>query len=109
MTGSRGPVKVLLGYLSEHFLMTAAELAKARQALVDYARDNGYELAAIYVERLESAPSAFQTLALELDRLDHVALLVPGVHHLAALGSPLDVKQELEKTGTKVLIAGQAT
>lgn len=100
----------ILGYIREHFLMTEVELANARQNLVDYAEAHGYELGAIFVERLETAPAAFEAMAYELTGLDTPAIVVPGVHHLAVLGNPLQVRQQLEDPGgIRVLVARHAS
>ncbi|WP_328990041.1 hypothetical protein OG394_27755 [Kribbella sp. NBC_01245] len=99
----------IVGYIREHFLMTDNELADARQNLVDFARDHRYKLAAIFVERIETAPAAFQAMTEQLRKLDTPALVVPGCHHLAVLGNPLAIRQQLEEHGTKVLIARHAS
>jgi hypothetical protein len=97
---------VALGYMRAHLLMTEAELANAKEDLADCAARAGYTLGTVYVERLDRAPSAFEALVTHLMEHGAAAVLVPGLHHLAALGAPSVLKTHLEDTtGARVLSA----
>jgi hypothetical protein len=100
---------LMVGYIRAHLMMTEHELANAKQDLADFAVKEGYTLGRIYVERVDRAPAAFQTLMDEVRRHEAKAVVVPGLHHLAVLGAPSTLKDHLEHyTGARVLAARTA-
>lgn len=50
----------------------------------------------IHVEQDNTSPDAFNGLVQQVTALDINTVLVPGLHHFAAVGSPLEVKNRLE-------------
>jgi hypothetical protein len=97
---------LLLGYVRAHLLMTESELGDVKQDLADFAAREGYTLGRVYVERIDRAPAAFQTLVDDVRRQEVKAVVVPGLHHLAVLGVPTALKDHLEYyTGVRVLTA----
>jgi hypothetical protein len=110
---ARGPVTgidctrpLLLGYVREHFLMTAAELARMKQHLVDFAAVEGFTLRAIFVEQVETAPAAFQALIEAANRYQVSAVVVPSLTHLTDSTTPTSMKDHLEHyTGARVMVA----
>jgi hypothetical protein len=97
---------LLLGYIREHFLMTAAELAQTKAQLVTFARAEGFTLHAIYVERIETAPAAFGALVEAVQRYHATAVVLPNLHHMTMLGAPTSIKGHFEHlTGARVLVA----
>lgn len=96
-------------YLREHMLMTAGEMARAQKDLLSFAERKGYNLdmVEIFIERMESAPDAFAKMAEKLGAPGEHVVIVPGIHHLAGLGSPpLAVFRAFAADGVQVLIAG---
>ncbi|WP_328993921.1 hypothetical protein OG394_06075 [Kribbella sp. NBC_01245] len=85
--------------------MTEVEMANARQNLVDLAVSQALDLRKIYVERIESAPDAFDALLTEVTQGGVERILVPGLHHLAVIGDPRAIRNDLQKDGVDVLIA----
>jgi hypothetical protein len=95
-----------LGYLRVHLLMTAAELELTRERLASFAQAEGYALAGVFVERVDTAPSAFHALVNAVKRHDDREVLVPSTRHLAVLGVPPTLTSYLERcTGARVLAA----
>jgi hypothetical protein len=94
------------GYVNEHFMMKHSELAAMRRGIVECAVTEGCDLAAIYIERVETSPAAWRALQKKLSASsDPNVLIVPGLHHLATAGHPAEVRNALLGSGTKVLIA----
>ncbi len=96
-------------YLREHMLMTAGEMARAQRDLLSFAEKKGYALdnVEIFVEKLETAPDAFAKMAEKLSGPGEHVVIVPGIHHLAGLGSPpLAVFRAFAADGVQVLTAG---
>lgn len=96
-----------VAYLRAHLLTTEDELADAKRDLAAFAEREGYTLGQVHVERLDHAPAAFEALVAEVMREQVIAVIVPGTHHLAALGSPPSaIRYHLERTtGVRVLRA----
>jgi hypothetical protein len=87
-------------------MMRHSELAAMRRHIVECASAEGCYLAAIYIERIETSPAAWQALQRRLtDSSDLTVLIVPGLHHLATVGHPVEVRTALLGSGTTVLIA----
>jgi hypothetical protein len=96
-------------YLREHMLMTAGEMAGAQRDLLAFAERKGYNLdrIEIFVEKLETAPDAFAKMVEKLFGPGGRVVIVPGIHHLAGLGSPpLAVLRAFTADGVQVLTAG---
>lgn len=99
------PLRLLLGYLHKHLLATQDELAHVQERFEHFARLEGFGLGAVYVEEIETAPAAFETLVHTIDRLDAAAIVLPSLLHLAVLGAPATIKHHFEHlTGARVLI-----
>lgn len=99
-------LRVGYGYVNEHFMMGYSELAAARRDIAACAVAAGCHLAAIFVERIETSPAAWRALHLKLiASSDSNALILPGLHHLANVGSPVEVRNSLLDSGMNVLIA----
>lgn len=95
-----------VGYLREHVLMSAREVAQAKAAIVAFASAEGFTLQGIYVERLETAPAAFEALIEAANRFEAKAVLVPSLRHFAVPGAPSSMKDRVERsTGAQVLVA----
>lgn len=104
MTDATCPIG--FGYVREHFLMSAAELARARARIVAFARAEGYALQGIFVERVETAPAAFEALIEAVNRYEATAVVVPGLSHLKTFEAPANLRERLERTtGARVLVA----
>jgi hypothetical protein len=98
--------RVGYGYVNEHFMMRHSELAAMRRGIVECAATEGCDLAAIYIERVETSPVAWRALQTKLSASSDLnVLIVPGLHHLATVGNPVEVRNVLLGSGTKVLIA----
>lgn len=97
---------LMLGYVSELFLMTDSELAELKRRLASFAHAEGYVLGTVFVERLDRSPAAFQALKARLERQEARAVVIPSMQHLTVLGGAASLKQQLEyRTGARVLIA----
>lgn len=96
----------MLGYVRAHLLVTAEELADAKQSLAELANTEGYSLDSIYVAHADTAPAAFDSLLTRARDDDVTAVAVPGLHHLAVLGAPTAIQKDLaSRAGTRVLTA----
>jgi hypothetical protein len=97
------------GYLSAHLLMTEAELSDLTQNVAAFARERGFVLRAIHVEHPPTAPDAFGALIEQVSAEAITTVLIPSLHHLAAVGRPLGTKEYLEHLiGGGVIITGYA-
>lgn len=107
MTGQLRPLGV--GYVREHFMMTAAEVAKARDQLTRFAAAEGLTLQCIYIEKLETEPAAFQALV-DAARPDEVAaVVVPTLQHLEPRFGERSRREHLERNaGVRVLVAASS-
>jgi hypothetical protein len=100
---------LLIGYIRKHFLMTPSELEHFKKELVTFARREGFTLQAIFVEEVETAPAAFQSLMEAVGRLEVTAVVVPSLVHLSALSTPTSMKEHLEHyTGARVMVASSS-
>ncbi|QNE21640.1 hypothetical protein F1D05_31620 [Kribbella qitaiheensis] len=105
-TGQK-PAPYVAAYIRRHVLMTPREMAQAQQGIIAFARARGLEIAEIFVEELETVPDAFARMAEKLHGTGERVVILPGVHHLAGLGSPpLVALQAFTADGVQVLIAG---
>ncbi|MFF1815983.1 hypothetical protein ACFVWG_01715 [Kribbella sp. NPDC058245] len=82
-----------LGYANTQFAFEPAEM---RLSLTEYAQLRGRRLCAIYLEEPSDLPDTFRRLVEHADRLRIRMIVVPSLHHLAALGDPSAVRRHLE-------------
>jgi hypothetical protein len=96
---------LLLGFVRAHLLMTETELTDMKERLRYFAREEGFALGAVFVERIDRAPAAHHALLDAIAREEARAVVVPTLRHLAVLGPAEAVKDKLERdTGVRVLI-----
>jgi len=99
---------VLHCYFREHLFMTAREVADIRARFVVLAEREGYKLGSIFMEKLETAPTAFRDLLQAASKEDVVAVAVPSMRHLAVVGDPEELRHEVEDlTGARMVLANQ--
>lgn len=105
-TAVGGAKTVVVGYVRVHLLMTPAELVGIKDQLLAFAVAEGFTLGNVFMEQIHTAPDAFRAL---IDCVLHdgpEAVVVPSLQHLGVLGSPLQVKEDVERgTGVRVLVA----
>ncbi|WP_405062357.1 hypothetical protein OG474_12145 [Kribbella sp. NBC_01505] len=82
-----------LGYANTQFALEPAEL---HLPLTRYAQLRGRRLCAVYLEEPSDLPDAFRRLIEHADRLRIRMIVIPSLHHLAALGDPSAVRRHLE-------------
>ena len=88
--------------------MGDSELAATRRRIVERSQADGGELAAIYIERVETSLFAWRALLETLaDSSGLNVVIVPGLHHLASIGHPIEVRNILLEFGANVLVAAQ--
>jgi hypothetical protein len=108
MIGRHRPL--ILGYLRKHLLITEHELADVQERFAHFARREGFDLVAVYVEEIETAPAAFEDLVQAVYQLRPGAIVLPSLFHLAGLGAPHTIKGHFEHlTGARVLVATTIT
>ncbi|GAB3929485.1 hypothetical protein GCM10029976_029200 [Kribbella albertanoniae] len=99
-------------YLRELKPMTASEMAHATSFLMTRARRRGFnpDEVEIFVEKLETAPAAFQKMADKLTERGERVMMIPSIKDLDGLGSPpLAVIEALTADRVEVLITGPVT
>ncbi len=95
------------GYVNASLLITDSELERARIDVARFAGEWGYALTYVHVEDRTTAPDAFNALVQQVTALDITTVLVPGIHHFAGLGNPVEVKDHLERLiGGRVIPIG---
>lgn len=92
------------GYVRKHFLMSEAELAKARRLIVSTAERLGVELTAIHVEEVETSPEAFHDLLAAVMRDEQRMIVAPDVHHFEVVGEASAVVERLESNGIEIVV-----
>jgi hypothetical protein len=98
-----------VGYVSAHWLIAEVAVPDLSFSLMAFAEARGYLLRAIHIEHAPTAPTGFQSLVEQLDRERIRTVLVPSLHHLAAVGEPLLIKEHLEHLiGGRVVVTGYA-
>lgn len=98
-------MRVAFGYFKKHFLMTDVEVAARRQAIVYCATANGCELAALFIDEIDTAPDELhKALTAVMDHDDRV-LIVPNLLHFAGSGNPIEVRQSLQSNQIEVLLS----
>ncbi len=100
----RGDSMQAHGYIRKHFLMNEAELAKARQSIVEAAQRRGVQLAAIHIEEIETSPEAFHDLLAAVMQDEERMIIAPDMHHFGVAGEPASVTQRLESNGITVVV-----
>ncbi|MFD7157637.1 hypothetical protein ACFV9C_23765 [Kribbella sp. NPDC059898] len=94
------------GYIRKHFLMSEAELAKARHLVVDTARRLNLQLIAIHVEEIETSPEAFHDLLAAVMRNEQRTIIAPDIQHFEVAGDAAVVAARLESNGIKIIVCG---
>jgi len=85
-------------YFREHFLMTAREKADVIAKLVTFAHCAGFQLGKIFMERIDSVPTAYQSLVETAAASEVSAVLLPSLEHLAGIGDPDAVACQLRSS-----------
>ncbi|MFK4083653.1 hypothetical protein ACI2LF_06060 [Kribbella sp. NPDC020789] len=85
-----------VAYVNASILITASELERVRNDVARFASEWGYALAYVHVEESATSPDAFTGLVQHVTALDITTVIVPSLHHFAAIGSPVEVKNRLE-------------
>lgn len=94
-----------LGYARKHLLMVESEVSRTKEERLAYfAETAGYRLGEIFIEEVQTWPSAFEAL-IEAARIEKPsAVILPSLLHFAVLGSPATIKGHFEHlTGAKVV------
>ncbi|WP_433169143.1 hypothetical protein [Kribbella sp. CA-247076] len=86
------------------FVRNTGELLAIRRQLMAFASEHGLQLTKVYVEEPGPPSTAFDLLESLLDS-EGQPLVVPRLHHLAALGHPLKIRDHLRHCTHEVLIA----
>ncbi|NIK58239.1 hypothetical protein [Kribbella shirazensis] len=102
--GGQDHIVKAYGYLRKHFLMSDAELARARHLIVDSARRLSVQLIAIHVEDIETAPEAFHDLLAAVMRNEQRMIIAPDIHHFEVAGDASAVVERLESNGIKIVL-----
>lgn len=93
-----------LGFTSMQFVRNAGELLATHRRLDACATGHGFRLKKVYVQNLGPPGAVFDLLGSLLES-DGLPLVVPTLHHLAALGNPIQVRDHLRRSDHEVLIA----
>lgn len=93
------------GYFKKHFLMTDAETAARRQAIVDCATAHSCELVALFIDDLDTAPEELHKALSAVMDLDDRVLIVPNLLHFAGSGTPIEFRQSLQSHHIEVLLS----
>ena len=95
-----------LGYARKHLLVVESEVCRTRERLASFAQVAGLRLGGVYVEEVQTWPTAFEELIEAALNEKPRVLLVPSLIHLAVLGAPTRIKSHVERlTGARVLAA----
>lgn len=94
------------GYLNPRPFTSSDDVAELKRELSAHANREGFSLADIYVEQIDSSASAFNALIEAMKRDEAPAVVVPALYHLARFpGLQLAMKEHLEReTGARVLV-----
>src|SRR5689334_17720783 len=85
-----------MAYVNASLLITDSELERTRNNVARIASEWGYALMYIHDEDQKTAPDAIHTLIQQVTSLDITTVIVPSLHHSAAIGSPAEIKERLE-------------
>lgn len=90
--------------MRKHLLMFESEANRTRERLEYFANEAGYELAAVFIEEIQTWPAAFERLVHAVARDKVTIVILPSMLHFAVLGSPNNVKEYFEAaTGAQVI------
>lgn len=98
------PDRPALGFISMLFMRNTGELLATHRRLGGCASDRGLHLQKVYLQRTGPPDSIFDLLGSLLES-DDLALVVPTLTHLVALGNPIQIRDHLRGAGHDVLIA----
>lgn len=82
--------------MRKHLLMDELEVVNTKQRLAYFADQSGYELAAIFIEEIQTWPVAFERLLEAVIRDNVEVVILPSMLHFAVLGAPNNVKKYFE-------------
>ncbi|MGC4944363.1 hypothetical protein [Kribbella sp. DT2] len=95
-----------LGYL-QMGLLPAAELAETKSNMKGSAFAEGFVIGAIYMERAETSPAAFEALIDAINRYEVKAVVIPNLLHLAELAATNNIKEAFKRaTGARLIMVG---
>jgi hypothetical protein len=93
-------------YMRKHLLMFDSEVSRTTERLTYFANESGFELAAVFVEEVETWPAAFERLVQAVIQDKVEVVLLPSMLHFAVLGVPKNIKGHFEAaTGARVITA----
>jgi hypothetical protein len=98
------PATPALGFISMAFVCGTGELLAIRRRLPAFAAGLGLRLTKVYVAEAGPPSAAFDLLESLLES-EGQPLIVPTLHHLAAFGHPLEIRDHLRHCAHEVLIA----
>jgi hypothetical protein len=99
---------IAIGYVSEQLLIGRRVPRELANGLASVARAEGFTLARLHVERLDSSPCAFGAVVADIYRGAR-AVVIPSLHHVATLEGGLIATRYLAcLTGVRVLDAAGA-
>ncbi|TKK80121.1 hypothetical protein [Kribbella jiaozuonensis] len=98
------PATPALGFVSMSFVRNTGELLAIRRQLKAFATEHRLQITKVYVEEPGPPSAAFDLLESLLES-DGQPLVVPTLHHLAAIGHPLKIRDHLRRCTHEVLIA----
>jgi hypothetical protein len=88
-------------------LLPAAELAETKSNMKRSAFVEGFVIGAIYTERAETSPAAFEALIDAINRYEVKAVVVPNLLHLAELAATNNIKEAFKRaTGARLIMVG---
>ena len=93
-------------YARKYLLMYESVFALEKMRLESFAESAGYNLAAVFVEEIDTPLAAFGRLleAVIQDQVEYV--VIPSMLHFMTLGSPNNIKEYFEAaTGARVITA----
>lgn len=94
------------GFISMVFMRNTGDLLATHRKLIARATEWGYQLGKVYVQNA-GPPDAIFDLLDSLTESAGLPLVVPTLHHLSAIGHPIEIRDHLRHCGHEVLIAYQ--
>lgn len=95
-----------LGFISMVFVPSAGGLLVTHRRLSACATCHGLELTQVYVEQIGPPSVAFDLLSSLLES-EGQTLVIPTLHHLVVLGSPVQIRDHLRHSGHDVMVANK--
>lgn len=84
--------------------MFESEVNRTKERLAYFAEASGYELAAVFLEEIETWPLAIERLIRAVIKDKVEVVILPSMLHFAVLGAPNEVKGYFESaTGARVV------